>query len=63
MSKLNKQGRCEILLRVTPELKAWLDAEKVSSGRSLQFLCNHAIELWRDRLEKGRSKNAADEAS
>lgn len=53
------EGKKDILLRVDTEMKAWLDAEREASGRSLNWLVNHALKLWRDRLEKGRG-NAAD---
>jgi len=58
MPKSKNAERVDMLLRVSPDMKAWLDAEKESTGRSLTYLCNHAIELWRDRIEKGRAKNA-----
>lgn len=62
MGATKNSERVDMLLRVSPEMKAWLDAEKASTGRSLTYLCNHALELWRDRLEKGRTRTAADES-
>ena len=62
MAAIKNSERVDILLRVSPEMKAWLDAEKASTGRSLTYLYNHALELWRDRLEKGRTRTAADES-
>lgn len=45
-----------MLLRMPVELKEWLAAESNRSGRSQTWLVLHAVELWKDRLNKARKK-------
>jgi hypothetical protein len=53
---VNEADKVQVLVRLTPEMKTWLDAERLSSGRPVTWMINHAITLWRERLEKGRGK-------
>lgn len=50
----NKQ--VQVLWRTDVEMREWLKAESVASGRPVTWLINHAVGLWKDRLEKSRKK-------
>ena len=45
-----------MLVRMPVELKEWLAAESNRSDRSQTWLVLHAVELWKDRLNKARKK-------
>lgn len=44
----------QILWRCDPDMKAWLTEESERSGRSVTWLIQHAVGMWRRRLERQR---------
>ena len=53
--KTEKQ-RVKVLHTITEEAKVWLEAESQSSGRSVSWLIEHAVDMWRKRLEGQRKQ-------
>ncbi len=51
---VDEEKPVQVLVRIQPDLKSWLEEESKRSGRSMTWLVNHALNLWRDRLEKSR---------
>jgi len=56
VSKIQNDDRIQFMMRFDPEIKAWLDSESEKSGRSLTWLVEHAVQLWKNRLEVQRQK-------
>lgn len=52
---VSDQGeQVKMLVRMDWELKQWIALESERTGRSQTWLVNHALTLWKDRLEKSR---------
>lgn len=49
----------QVLIRLPDELVEWIDAERDASGRSRAWLIGHAVEIWRNRLQRDRERRAA----
>lgn len=47
------------LIRIDPELNAWIEAEAEKRDRSKAWIVAHAVELWRSRLENARARARA----
>lgn len=47
------------LIRIDPELNAWIEAEAEKRDRSKAWIVAHAVELWRARLENARTRARA----
>lgn len=56
---MSSEEKVQVLFRTSPGTKAWLDSESERSGRSVQWLLEHAVQLWRNRLESDRKRRAA----
>ena len=52
----DNKSQVQVLWRTDPEIRDWLKRESESSGRPVTWLVNHAVELWKDRLEKSRKR-------
>lgn len=50
------EDRVKVLHTMTEDTKTWLESESQSSGRSVSWLIEHAVEMWRKRLTVERSK-------
>lgn len=48
--------RTKVLHTIDRDVKRWLEEESARSGRSESWLIEHAVKLWRKRLEAGRVK-------
>lgn len=48
------KDQVQVLWRTDPEIRDWLKRESKSSGRPVTWLINHAVVLWKERLEKSR---------
>jgi hypothetical protein len=46
--------KSQILWRCDPEIKQWLQTESDASGRSVTWLIEHAVNLWKKRLMRDR---------
>lgn len=49
-------GKSNVNHYLSDELIAWLDQESAASGRSKNWLVEHAVKLWRRRLEYSRAQ-------
>lgn len=47
-----------ILFRTDGTTKQWLADESAASGRSVTFLVQHAVDMWRRRLIRERQTRA-----
>lgn len=56
MAKASGDERVQLLLRLEPDNAEFLDAEAAASGRSKGWMINHALGMWRRRLERERSR-------
>lgn len=52
--KTEKSQQHRILLRVPPELESWLRDESERQARTMQWIIEHAIGQYRQRIEAGR---------
>jgi hypothetical protein len=52
---MSNKDKVQVMWRADPELRDWLQQESDDSGRSVQWLITHAVELWRKRLLRNRS--------
>lgn len=55
MAKLADE-RVQLLLRLEAENAEFLDSESEASGRSKGWLINHALGMWRRRLQRERER-------
>lgn len=51
----DREGTQQILFRMRNDLVEFIDAEKNASGRSRAWLIEHAVEIWRRRLDRERA--------
>jgi hypothetical protein len=49
-------GKRDVLHRIDAELIDWLDGESETFQRPRAFLVEHAIRMWRRRLERERGR-------
>lgn len=54
----SSDDRVQLLLRLDSQNAEWLDKESEASGRSKGWLINHALDMWRRRLQRDRERRA-----
>lgn len=54
--KSGKSEQHKFLLRVPPDLESWLRDESDQQGRTMQWIIEHALRQYVQRIEAGRKR-------